>query len=355
MKEVLTKWYQRYLSEEEAVILLVMLTVAFAVMLFFGDILAPVLVAVILAYLMQGVANVLRQRGLPGELSVAFSTLLFLGGFFAVLFGLAPLVWRQLVALVREAPAIIEAWRKVLVTLPEEYPVFFTQQQVNELTAAIQAEMASVGQILVTKGLSSIPSVLAAIVYLILIPLMVFFFLKDREQLTGWFASFLPAKRPLLERIWSELNLQFANYARGKGIEVLIIGGASYVVFAIFSLNYAALLGLLVGFSVIVPYIGAALVTIPVVVVAYFQFGVTPDFYWVVGAYLLIQVLDGNVLVPLLFSEAVNLHPVAIVIAVLFFGGLWGLWGVFFAIPLATLVNAILSAWPSSDSLAVSS
>ena len=355
MKEVLTRWYQRYLSEEEAVILLVMLTVAFGVMLLFGDILAPVLVAVILAYLMQGVANVLRQRGLPGELSVAFSTLLFLGGFLAVLFGLAPLVWRQLVALVREAPAIIEAWRKVLVTLPEEYPVFFTQQQVNELTAAIQAEMASVGQILVTKGLSSIPSVLAAIVYLILIPLMVFFFLKDREQLTGWFASFLPAKRPLLERIWSELNLQFANYARGKGIEVLIIGGACYVVFAIFSLNYAALLGLLVGFSVIVPYIGAALVTIPVVVVAYFQFGVTPDFYWVVGAYLLIQVLDGNVLVPLLFSEAVNLHPVAIVIAVLFFGGLWGLWGVFFAIPLATLVNAILSAWPSSDSLAVSS
>jgi len=355
VKEVLTRWYQRYLSEEEAVILLVMLTVAFVIMLAFGDILAPVFVAVILAYLMQGVANLLRQRGLPAELSVAVSTLLFLGGFFAVLFGLAPLVWRQLVALVREAPAMIEAGRKVLVTLPEEYPVFFTQQQVNELTAVIQAEMASMGQLLVTKGLSSIPSVLAAIVYLILIPLMVFFFLKDREQLTGWFTGFLPAHRPLLERIWAELNLQFANYARGKGIEVLIIGGASYVVFAVFSLNYAALLGLLVGFSVIVPYIGAALVTIPVVVVAYFQFGVTPDFYWVVGAYLLIQVLDGNVLVPLLFSEAVNLHPVAIVIAVLFFGGLWGLWGVFFAIPLATLVNAILSAWPSTDSVAVSS
>ena len=355
MKEVLTRWYQRYLSEEEAVILLVMLMMAFAVMLFFGDILAPVLVAIVLAYLMQGVANVLRQRGLPGQLGVAVSTFLFLGGFFAVLFGLAPLVWRQLVALVREAPAMIEAGRKVLVALPEEYPVFFTQQQVNELTAVIQAEMASVGQLLVTKGLSSIPSVLAAVVYLILIPLMVFFFLKDREQLTGWFTGFLPAQRPLLERIWAELSLQFANYARGKGIEVLIIGGASYVVFAMFSLNYAALLGLLVGISVIVPYIGAALVTIPVVVVAYFQFGVTPDFYWVVGAYLLIQVLDGNVLVPLLFSEAVNLHPVAIVIAVLFFGGLWGLWGVFFAIPLATLVNAILSAWPSSDPLAVSS
>jgi len=355
VKEVLTRWYQRYLSEEEAVILLVMLTVALVVMLAFGEILAPVFVAVILAYLMQGVANLLTHRGLPAELSVAVSTLLAMGGFFAVLFGLAPLVWRQLVALLREAPAMIEAGRKVLVTLPEQYPVFFTQQQVNELTTAIQAEMTSVGQLLVTKGLSSIPSVLALTVYLILIPLMVFFFLKDREQLIGWFAGFLPEKRPLLNQIWQELNLQFANYARGKGIEVLIIGVASYAVFAVFSLNYAALLGLLVGLSVIVPYIGAALVTIPVVVVAYFQFGVTPDFYWVVAAYLVIQVLDGNVLVPLLFSEAVNLHPVAIVIAVLFFGGLWGLWGVFFAIPLATLVNAILSAWPSSDSLAVSS
>lgn len=352
MKEVFTRWYQRYLSEEEAVLLLVLLATAFVVMLAFGGILAPVFVAVILAYLMQGVANLLRNRGLPAELSVAVSTGLFLGGFLAVLFGLAPLVWRQLVALVREAPAMIEAGRKVLVTLPEEYPVLFTQQQVNELTSAIQAEMTTIGQMLVTKGLTSIPSMLALLVYLILIPLMVFFFLKDRDQLIGWFSGFLPDKRPLLDRIWQELNLQFANYARGKGIEVMIIGGASYLVFAIFSLNYAALLALLVGFSVIVPYIGATLVTLPVVVVAYAQFGVTPDFYWVVGAYLVIQVLDGNVLVPLLFSEAVNLHPVAIVIAVLFFGGLWGLWGVFFAIPLATLVNAILSAWPSRDALA---
>jgi putative permease len=351
VKEVLTRWYQRYLSEEEAVVLLMLLVAAFVFMLAFGEILAPVFVAVILAYLMQGVANVMRHRGLPKQLSVAVSTLLFFGGFLAVLLGLAPLVWRQLVALVREAPAMIEAGRKVLITLPEEYPVFFTQQQVNELTSVIQAEMTTIGQILVTKGLSSIPSMLALLVYLILIPLMVFFFLKDRDQLIGWLSGFLPAKRPLLDRIWGELNLQFANYARGKGIEILIIGGASYVVFALFSLNYAALLGLLVGLSVIVPYIGATLVTLPVVVVAYAQFGVTPDFYWVFGAYVVIQVLDGNVLVPLLFSEAVNLHPVAIVIAVLFFGGLWGLWGVFFAIPLATLVNAILSAWPSNEAL----
>jgi putative permease len=69
----------------------------------------------------------------------------------------------------------------------------------------------------------------------------------------------------------------------------------------------------------------------------------------VVLAYGIVQALDGNVLVPLLFSEAVNLHPVAIIVAVLVFGGLWGLWGVFFAIPLATLVKAVLNAWPTAQ------
>jgi len=81
VKEVFTKWYQRYFSEEESVILLVLLASAFAVLLIFGDILAPVFVAVVLAYLMQGVANFLRQRGLPAEVSVGVSTLLFLSGF----------------------------------------------------------------------------------------------------------------------------------------------------------------------------------------------------------------------------------------------------------------------------------
>lgn len=96
----------------------------------------------------------------------------------------------------------------------------------------------------------------------------------------------------------------------------------------------------------IIPYIGAVAVTFPVAFAGYGQWGWGPDFAWFMVAYAVIQGLDGNLLVPLLFSEAVNLHPVAIILAVLVFGGLWGFWGVFFAIPLATLVKALLNAWP---------
>jgi putative permease len=84
-------------------------------------------------------------------------------------------------------------------------------------------------------------------------------------------------------------------------------------------------------------------------VIAWFQWGWSADFAWIIVAYGIIQALDGNLLVPLLFSEVVNLHPVAIIIAVLFFGGIWGFWGVFFAIPLATLVQAVMNAWPLKE------
>jgi putative permease len=90
-------------------------------------------------------------------------------------------------------------------------------------------------------------------------------------------------------------------------------------------------------------------VTIPVMAVAWFQWGWTSDFLYLAITYLVIQAIDGNVLVPLLFSEVVNLHPVAIIVAILVFGGLWGFWGVFFAIPLGTLVKAVLTAWPRAQ------
>ena len=210
-----------------------------------------------------------------------------------------------------------------------------------------QSEMAGLGQTLVRGSLATIPSIVTVMVYMILIPILVFFFLKDRDQILHWIAGFLPDERPLLRRIAGEMNEQVANYARGKVLEIIIVGSVTYFSFAWMGLNYSALLGLLVGLSVIIPYIGAALVTLPVVIVAFLQWGFVSEFYWVVLVYIVIQGLDGNVLVPLLFSEAVNLHPVAIILAVLFFGGIWGLWGVFFAIPLATLIKAIINAWPT--------
>jgi len=346
MINTLKHWYEEHLTHKESVILVIIMASTFLLLATMGDVLMPVLVALILAYLMQGVADRLMGWGLNEMLALTGATLLFVGVFLGFTVGIAPLVWRQLGGLIREAPAMVEAVQAEVAGLIAQYPTMIEQAPIDELMSTLQAQAASFGQAVLGFGLSSIPGVLTFAIYMVLIPLMVFFFLKDREVILKWVLGFLPSDRPQLDQIGRAMNVQIANYVRGKGIEITIIGAVSYAAFTTFDLNYTALLALLVGLSVIVPYIGAFLVTIPVMLVALFQFGLTGDFYWVVGLYMLIQVLDGNVLVPLLFSEAVDLHPVAIIIAVLVFGGLWGVWGVFFAIPLATLCNVLLVSWP---------
>jgi putative permease len=184
-------------------------------------------------------------------------------------------------------------------------------------------------------------------IYLFLVPMMVFFFLKDKELFLSWFVQFLPDERHLTVRVWEEIDEQIGNYVHGKFAEVFILWFVSFATYAALDLNYAMLLAVLMGLQVIIPYIGATLVTFPVLGVAYFQWGLRgDDFMYVLIAYSIIQALDGVILVPLLFSEAVNLHAVAIIVAILFFGGLWGFWGVFLAIPLATVVKAVLNSWP---------
>ena len=188
--------------------------------------------------------------------------------------------------------------------------------------------------------------VITVLVYLVLMPLLVFFFMKDKELILNWFRRLLPQHRGIAGDVWKDMDRQISNYVRGKAWEILIAWAVYYATFHAFGLRYAMLLSLLVGLSVIIPYAGAAMVTVPVLLVAWFEWGWTHQFIWLTIAYFVIHTLDGNVLVPLLFSEVVNLHPVAIIVAILVFGGIWGFWGVFFAIPLATLVQAILNAWP---------
>ena len=149
-----------------------------------------------------------------------------------------------------------------------------------------------------------------------------------------------------MDQVGAVMSRQMANYARGKVVEIMIVGVSTYIAFTLLGLQYAAFLALIVGVSVIVPFIGAAVVTVPVALLGFVQWGWSLEFAYLMITYSIIQALDGNVLVPILFSEAVDLHPVTIIVAVLAFGGLWGLWGVFFAIPLATLIKAIYTAWP---------
>lgn len=353
MIKVLKKWLDQIFAEEEAIILLLIIFGSLLVVVTMGNVLAPVIASIILAFMMQGMIVQLRSRDVPQWLAVSIAFVVFVGTFFVALLVILPQAWNQTANLFSELPRMLSQSQQLLMILSERYPTLFSETQVQEWTALALAESGRVGQWLLSFSLSSIPNLVALLIYLVLVPILVFFFLKDRHILLAWLKGFLPVERPLLSQIWMEMNDQVANYVRGKAMEILIVGAITYIAFVWLGLNYAALLALLVGLSVVIPYIGAAVVTIPVAMIAYFQWGWNSEFFTLVAVYAFIQALDGNVLVPLLFSEAVNLHPVAIILAVLVFGGFWGLWGVFFAIPLATLIKAVLNAWPSAKNIDV--
>ena len=348
MFNFINTWYKRYFTDPQASLLVILLAFGLIILVTMGKMLAPLLAALIIAYLLEGAVSKLQAKDISRFISVNIVYSLFLVFMAFILFGLMPLLSKQVSQFFQEVPEMMRNIQGLLLRLPEQYPDLVSEEYVWELNSNLRDSFSALGQNVLSFSLASMPAVVTILVYLILVPLMIFFFLKDKVVVIDWMASFLPKERHLVNEVWIEMDAQIGNYVRGKFNEILIVGSASYIVFVILGLNYAFLLAMVVGLSVLIPYIGAAIVTLPVALVGYFQWGLNADynFTWLMISYFVIQFLDGNVLVPILFSEAVNLHPIAIIVAILVFGGLWGFWGVFFAIPLATLVKALINVWP---------
>lgn len=345
--ELLQDGFKRILPNSQAVALAIMVSVVFMLIYFLADLLMPVFASIVLAYLLDGLVAKAQAWKLPRlpAVYVVFTAFMACLGF--LLFVLMPVVTAQAVQLVQRFPEILQSVQNEVMRLPQHYPQVVSQAGIRNIMFAIQKELLTYGQDVLSLSAASVVGIVSAMIYLFLVPMMVFFMLKDKQQLVAWFMQFMPRDRLLTSTVWREVDMQLGNYVRGKFTEVLVLWFCSYVTFTAMSLNYAMLLSVLMGLSVVIPYIGATLVTFPVVAIAYFQWGLLGDeFMLLMIAYGIIQAMDGVLLVPLLFSEAVNLHPIAIIVAILLFGGLWGFWGVFFAIPLATVVKALLSAWP---------
>ncbi|WP_159566963.1 AI-2E family transporter [Budvicia diplopodorum] len=346
MLDMLLRWYRRRFTDPQAVALLIILAVGFGIIYFFHDILAPLLVAIVLAYLLEWPTVKLQKMGLSRGLAVGGVLILFCGVASLAALVVMPAVWQQGVNLLVDLPKMLNKFHDYAATLPARYPALMDAGIIDLFAENLRTKLMGMAESVVKYSMASLVGLLTLAIYLILVPLMVFFLLKDKKQMLSAFRRVLPRNRGLASKVWIEMNQQITNYIRGKVVEIVIVGVATYLVFWAMDMRYSLLLAVLVGISVLIPYIGAVLVTIPVFIVALFQWGLGPDFWTLFVAYLVVQGLDSNLLVPFLFSEAVNLHPLVIILSVVIFGGLWGFWGVFFAIPLATLVKAVMHVWP---------
>lgn len=332
---------QRFFSNEESVYFAILLIFSFFFIIFFGNVLLPVIISIVIAFLLNGFMTTLLRFNISQKLSLSITLIVFFG-FYLSLFMALPSIGTEINNLLQNLPTIVSSFQQTLIEMNN----YFSEEDIDQIFANLSNQIS----VLLSSALGQLAGTVSlmfnAILYAIMIPLMVFFFLKDKSILLPFASIILPKENGFMQSVFSEMNDQLFNYVTGKFIEMLVVATASYILFASLGLPYAVLIAILVGLSVIIPIFGAILVTIPVVLIGLYEWGLTENFYWLLGFYLLIQVLDGNVLVPILFSTRNNLHPVVIIIAVLFFGGIWGFWGLFFAIPLATFIKAIINSWP---------
>src|SRR3989338_6085500 len=344
--QVVSEWFDRNFANPEVLSLLLTLVLIIVVLEALGYILAPILVSIVLAYLLGGFVNWLERVGCVHGLAVFIAYLVFLALLVVALLTLIPALWKQLGNFVTSFPDVVAHASGFLNNLKDQYPNLLSAFNVSEVVDAFKTHMAEMGKTAVSYSVAGLGNAITFILYFILVPILSFIFFKDSRQITKWSSRFLPKNRSLLQKVWTKVNKQIGNYIRGRIIEIILVGMVSIIAFSLLDLQYALLLGALVGLSVIVPYIGAVLITIPIVILALFQWGLAAHFFYAMIVYAIIIIVDANILVPWLFSEAMDLHPVVIILSVLIFGGLWGFWGVFFAIPLATVADVVLRSWP---------
>ncbi|MCF7821245.1 MAG: AI-2E family transporter [Mariprofundaceae bacterium] len=342
MQRILT-WLQARMADQQLVMLLASLFIIFALLLLLGDVLAPLLVAIALAYVLDDVIALLNRCRIPRIVAI---TLVLSGALLLILFALLtvlPLLTDQVGRLISQAPQFVGSLRESVHTLHANYISWVNPDYLQQMLASAGRQIQEWGGRLLSFSIASIPGLITLLVYAVLVPVLVFFLLKDKGDIVQWTQRFLPRERSLLQRVWSEVDIQIGNYIRGKVWESVVVGLAMWVAYELMGHDYALLLGTLTGISVWIPFVGAAVVTIPVILLSFFQWGWSEMMLYGMLAYTVIQLVDANIIVPWIFSEMVNLHPIAIIVAVLVFGSLWGVLGVFIAIPMAALVQSVLT------------
>ena len=349
MLEELNKVIKKIFSNEETIIFSFVLLIFFIVISFFGSVLTPFIISIIVAYLLVGMQKKIQSYNISEKISLIITFSIFIVAGATLVIWLVPLLYTQLQDFVLDVPNLISNFRDFISELPSKFPDLVSSDQITIFFQAVSEETSALAQNIVKTSISSIQSAITVLLYIILFPILVYFFLFDRKNIIDGFLKVIPGRRKMFTSIWAEMDVQLSNYVRGKTIEIFIVGIAAAIIFSSLGLRYSALLSVLVGLSVIIPYVGAFLVTIPVVVVGLLQFGLGTQFTILISLYLLLQALDGNLLVPIIFSETVKLHPVIIILAVFIFGSMFGFWGVFFSIPIATFIKAVWNAWPSSS------
>jgi predicted PurR-regulated permease PerM len=310
-----------------------------------APILTPFLIAALLAYLGDPLADRLEEKKLTRTWSVVIVFTLFTLTLLLLLLLVAPLFERQISSLLQAMPARIE-W------LRNEWLPWLNQTlgietfDIGLLRAGLGEHWQSAGSLLgsllssVTKSGAAVAAWLAN---LLLIPVVTFYLLRDWDRLVASLRELLPRHiEPTATRLVAEIDEVLGAFLRGQ-LSVMAALAAIYSTgLWLIGLEVALLVGTIAGLVSFVPYLGFVVGIAAAGVAIVMQTHQLIDLLWVVGVFGIAQAIEGMVLTPMLVGDRIGLHPVAVIFAVLAGGQLFGFFGILLALPLAAAIAVLL-------------
>ncbi len=179
--DVIGNWLNEHFSNEEAIYLVLLIVVIAVVLASLGGVLAPVLTGLVIAFLLQGLVKNLEKLKVPRTGAVYLTFLLFVSVVFATAFVLFPLIWQQLTELLRQLPNLVPQLREGLADLPQRFPDLISQDQISSLLDQGARELGNFSATVVETAFAQVFSIVGLLIYLVLVPITVFFFLKDKD------------------------------------------------------------------------------------------------------------------------------------------------------------------------------
>ena len=245
MLEELNKVLKKIFSNEETIIFSFSLLIFFIVISFFGSVLTPFIISIVVAYLLVGMQKKIQSYNISEKISLIITFSIFIVAGATLVIWLVPLLYTQLQAFVLDVPNLISNFRDFISELPSKFPDLVSSDQITIFFQAVSEEISALAQNIVKTSISSIQSAITVLLYIILFPILVYFFLFDRKNIIDGFLKVIPGKREMFTSIWTEMDIQLSNYVRGKTIEIFIVGIAAAIIFSSLGLRYSALLSVL--------------------------------------------------------------------------------------------------------------
>lgn len=304
-----------------------------------GKLLLPFLISAIIAYLLFPIIKKMDQLNIHRGIAILMLYILFFGGLGYLFYLIYPAVIHQLRDLSENLPQLIAMYNDLISRIYESVSFLphGAHDKVDEIVRSVEETLDDT----LSKLIGVFLHIFDLLIIISVIPVLVFYFIKDQKKIKIFFMSLIPKKhRRKAIKMFHALDVSLGGYIRGQLLVSLFVGLTTYIIFYVIGLDYALLLACIMAVTNIIPYFGPIIGAIPAVIIAAATSGKLVLF--VIIGVIVIQVIEGNLLSPYIVGKSISIHPAAIIFAIICGSELFGIIGLIIAVPLLAFIKAVV-------------